>query len=485
MLKGATDKLYSVKDALSRPQDRPVFSAPKWEWKLALSFLLSMSLLGLRFYPAVLLVIIIMVNTWRRSRYHFMIQLLMFCGRFSLVNPHLLIIRRSDLLLVAGIAAAFIVRWHMKQYRRTIWLYLLYVVAVVSIAMTSIEVMTIQVRLMREYFGFIVFTVPLLIFLKKEFNASQFFRTVGVYALIMCCFFIIDSFILKGWVFIPDTPCMYGTPSFYHLIMEPFEIASLRKTPNGLMLLMFMAVPLLRFYRFNYWQWGLVLLAFAASRTMTTIAGLVLPYILLRGNARQAVKAMVICVVAVTGLYFVDNAIGSPMRIASTVQQFTNLDFDIEDREELSQLGSTRGAQIIPKMEALYEQNREWLGFGFIHPELSKSTAFQITNDLYSNIEFADENASMVEETHFSTILQIGYIGLIIQTVFYISLYFVIRRCRLRHIYLSALIATSVIGIGGLMGLNSIEALSVLAWAYAVVLLDYREQLKDDGKATA
>lgn len=467
---------------------RPFFKAPRTDWKEALIFLLSMSAMGLSFYPALLILVILMVRSFRRDRYHFMLQVLLFCGHFALAPVDLFPVKRADLLIVAGIAGLFLVRRRDPIVRRSFIAFLLYTLCLLWFAMQSIEEMTIQIRQMRENLSFVAYTVPLLFFAGSRFEARRFFQLAAVYSLVICVFYIIDGVFLKGWILIPASQSIYSQSTFYSPVFNPVDLTYFpRKYPQGLTLLALIVWPLQRVYRFSRKQWALVAVSFLTMRTITVLGGFVVQFLCFIGRGRKMVYAGLATGVLFIGLYFVDLAAGGFMRISSTVEQFAMLKV-AEDREDLAEFGTTRMAQIIPKMELLYEQNREWTGFGFIHPELSKNNSLQIFNDLYSNVEKANENPAFVEETHITTVLQIGYIGLIVQTLFYIYLYFLVRRCRLSGYYLSVLIFVSVAGFGGFAGLNHWQGLFLLSWAYAVVLLDHlgnpqkEESGEDDGR---
>lgn len=459
--------------AAAAPTSKPFFHAPRSDWKEALMFMLSMAAFGLEFYPAMLLAVIIMVRSFRRDRYQFMVQLLLFCGHFALVRMDIFPIKRSDLLLIAGFVGLFVIRKKDPMIRRTTIAFVVFIVCIVALSLFSVEEFSVQFRMMREEFSIVVFTVPLLIFAGREFKAGRFFQLIGVYSVILCVFYAIDGFIIRGWLLVPASPCPYGTSTFYNLIVNPLNITYFpRKYPQGIVFLSLLIYPLLHYYKFNRWQWASVGLAFLAMRTLTILAGFVITYLCFIGRGRKVVMAFLATLIAFVGLYFVDLASGGFMRIASTVEQFALLKV-AEDRDDLAEFGSSRMAQIIPKMELLYEQHREWIGFGFLHPDLTKKTSLQLFNDLYSDIEKANENPAAVEETHITAILQIGYIGLILQTAFYIVLYFIIRRCRLSSYYLTALIFSSIAGIGGFAGLNHSIGLFCPAWAFAVALLDH------------
>lgn len=456
-------------DAPLRREDRPAFHAEKSEWKKALWFLLTLSLAGLGLYPVLLLTLVLMIRSWRTDRYHFMMQVLLLMGYYGFLGPTEL--GRLDILLGVSAICFFLIPKRQPELRRALWCYALYAAVLFAIALTSIEIMTIQIRMMRLMLYFGVFIVPIYMFRDREFSAARFFHVLAVYALVICVFYIIDGMIFRGWVLLPALYSEYARSQFSDIIAMPFAFGYFpRKYPPGLYLLILLIYPLIHYFRFSWKQWLLVLLALITCRTMSLVSALIVAYLMFYGKASQVLKATVIAVVAIVGIFFLDKATGGFLRVASTVEQFTSLEANM-DREDLSELGSSRAAQIIPKMELLNEQHREWLGFGFIHPELSKSTAFQLTNDLYSDIEKSDENSTGVEETHFQTILYVGYLGLIAQTLFYFGLYYITRRLPLSKFYLCTLVGVEICGVGGFTNLNDHNGLFLLAWSFAAVIL--------------
>lgn len=456
-------------------EERPTLHAPKSDWMQALWFLLSLALVGLQLWPVLLLTFALMVKSWRKARYHFMIQLYLLCSISGFINVRFFSFR-TDILMIFAFFAFFAIPKRQIELRRTLWLFLAYAACLFAIALTSTELITIQLRMYRYMLYFFAFLVPLYIFRDREFSAKKFFETTAVYALIICAFYFLDGFVFRGWVMVPGTVSDYELSRFTAIIAAPFNFSYFpRKYPPGLFMLLLLIYPLIHFFRFDWKQWALVAFALLASRTMTLVSALVIPYLAFYGKAKQVIKASVVACVLLVALFYVDRATGSFMRVASTVEQFTNLEQNM-DREELAQFGSARMAQIIPKMEMLYEKHRQWLGFGFIHPTLSKSTSVQLSNDLYSDVEKSDENASgtSIEEAHFQTILSTGYLGLIIQTLFYFGLYFVVRRLPLAKYYLCTLVAIEIFGFGGFTTLNNSTGLLLAAWSYAVVLLAAR-----------
>ena len=462
---------------LSTTARRPVFSAPFSDWKRALLYMLTLSAVGLSFYPALLLALILLINSWRNDRYHFLLQLTILGGGYGLVANNQFPVHMSDLLFVVAIALVLILRKN-KMTNRVLWATLGYFVGMMVLAQFSVESMPVQFRLMRKYMLILCFLIPLLIFQRNDtFQISRFFQVMFTYSLIFCAFYIIDGFILNGWILLPKTHSVYHSV-FWDPAWAPFSLYFPRKYPPGLYILALCVYPIIYVYRLSWKQWLVVGGAMAACRTMTVIGGLIATYLLFQRKAKRVVLSMALAIIAMVGLYAIDSAAGGFLRISSTIDQFFTLE-TAKDVEDLAEFGSNRMAQVIPKMEMLYDQRRQWVGFGFIHPELSKNSAVQLTNDLYSDIEQADENVSNVEVTQVATILTIGYLGLILQALYYIALFFIMKPSRYAKYYLSTIVAFSIFGIGGFGGLNQDTSLLMIALCIGVVLLQHRQEEKE------
>lgn len=164
---------------------------------------------------------------------------------------------------------------------------------------------------------------------------------------------------------------------------------------------------------------------------------------------------------------------GGFLRIQSTFDQFVALDV-AQDEEDISEFGSGRIAQMIPKFEVLYDLDREWLGFGFLHPELTTNPKYMIYNEFYIDKTNSWEVVTGVEITQLQTVLDIGYIGFLCQLIFYLYLYYIIRHFRMAKYYLTVLVIISLWGLGGFAGLNTELGVLFLALSLAAIVLDER-----------
>ncbi|MBD5317259.1 MAG: hypothetical protein HDS11_06305 [Bacteroides sp.] len=449
-------------------------TAPRSTWMWAIGFLLSLSLTGLSLYPALLFTVFILLNRFVNDRTDFLVMLTILVTSPGFISRDVLPLNFIDPLLALSCIGMLVYRKNVMVKKVTIATFG-YVIFLLVMSTFSDETFSIQILTMRRYMSILVFILPLWVYANRRFDINELYRKVLVYTLIISAFYVLDGFIFKGWILLPGTFSQYETPStFWDLHWAPTVMKFPRKYPSGIYIIILAAYPLARNYKLRWWQWALIVGAFAAMRTMTVIAAFVLTYVTFQGRFKQFAKYFALATVGITILYFVDSSTGGYMRIESTVQQFAALN-ESQDSEELSEFGSTRMAQIIPKFEALAEQNCLLQGFGFIHPTKTTLPRYQIHNDLYSDISLADENAAYVEVTQFNTILHTGIIGLIVQTFFYVYLYFIIRR-RTDHagFYLSTIMMASIMGIGGFGGLTQDDSLPYVALALGACLLDAR-----------
>lgn len=450
-------------------------SLPEWGW--AVAFMVSMSLCGLKFPLGYVLLFVILLNRFVRDRYDLLIQLTIIFGRFSLIGNETFGVKPEDIALVLSVAALFVCR-RTPAMNKVFIATLLYMLGMFLIALTSEELMSVQIRTMRARWGMLYFMVPVLLFAGRDFDIKEALRRLFPYLIIMSAYYAIDGFILNGWVMLPFG--MQGIPeetmpesTFLHPLWQPLSFVFPRMDSHGLFLMSLGVFPLAHYYKLSRWQWVLIVLAFLASRTMTVTAGLVVTYVIFKGHGKKLLKYSLLGLLAVPLLYVVDKGTGGFMRVQSTIDQFATLGGDM-DETDMANFASGRGAQVLPKLDVLYEQDREWLGFGFLHPEYTKKAKFIIFNELYVEGASRQEVVTEVEVAPIQTILDMGYIGFIMQLTYFFGLYFLIRKLRYSKYYLSVLVCIFIFGISGYSGLNTPNGLILLGFAMGCVLVANR-----------
>lgn len=448
----------------------PTFRAPAVRWWQAIAYCLLVSLLGLRFYPILLPIVIFLIWRWRTDRYSFLVELMILMGDYALKANHVLPFKISDFALVAGVVGFCIYRKN-KVVKRISLAMLAYFAALFALASTSVESMSVQFVMMRNYMIIIAFFIPLLVFANRNFDWEKLMRVIVLHALVLCGFYVVDTFFFNGYVLLPGSWASSNYSTFYAPYVDVLSFALPRHYPYGLYWLLLCILPLTTgLIRFSWQQWTLIALALFASRTNSLLFALVVCFICFRPNLRQVAQYAVIGVAALVAGYFIDSATGRNLRLADNFDQFTSLDA-AQDEADLAEFGTGRMAQILPKWALLSEMDRLDVGFGFLHPTLTTNPIFQIRNDYYTDVSRADELATAVEVTQVQTILDCGYLGLLAQFAFYIGVYFIIRRLRYARYYLCAFVGVSVLGVGGFAGVTQRDGLLILSLALGAILL--------------
>lgn len=464
------------------------FTWREFMWPLA--FMLTMSMLGLRFPLAWLFLPIILLNRFKFDRYDLMIQLTIFLGGYSFMPK----INGVAMVITAISVTAIIILRKPPILKKTLIAIAAYFIALIIFASTSYESMSVQLQGIYVYMAIMWLFVPFMCFSGRDFDIKKFFRKVYIYALIACIFYIIDSVILGGLFLVPADPS-WGTfdivSTFDNPYIQPLSFNFIRRWPPGLYILILLVYPTARLFKLRPWMWIVILGAVLVSRTFTFTIALIVGYIFCRGTGKQLVIYTVSFLVAGVALYFIDGMLpettlegntdavtkSSTLRIKSQVDQFIDLDPSKADEETLAALGTGRGAQIIPKLELLFSMHREWIGLGFLSRDLTTSTRYRIDNELYSNPEEADEVATGVESTPFQIMLDIGFLGLIVHLLFFAALWLIVRRLRNSAYFLSVMLIFMLMGISGFSGLIRIDGLLWTSIVYAAVILNDKRSL--------
>ncbi len=446
----------------------PYFSAPSSDWWRAFGFLFACSLTGLNFYPALLLVAAILYDRWKKDRYFFLVELIIVCTGSGLIRYDLSI-KPCDFAFLFGVFGMVIYRKN-GLVRKITWAMLAYFAVLFILAFTSVEPMSNQIAMIRYYLLIIGFFIPLVTFADREFDFNRLLYVIVLHTLAICVFYVVDAFFFFGFILTPGSSA-WGTSTILH----PIIFYGLpRHYPYGLYWLLFLVVPInYKTLRLKWYYWVLILLALVTSRTNSMMFALLGCFIFIRPKFTQALKYVGLSIVLLGAVYVVDKPLGSPLRVAENIDQFAALR-NPDDIEAIAQFGTGRMAQILPKMELLYDLDREWIGLGFLNRLKTTNPIFQIDNILYIDSSKSEEVASGVEVTQIQTILDVGYLGFIIQLIFYIGVYFMIRRLPYSNYYLCLILGFELLGIGGFAGLNGMQfSLLILGLALGAIILNH------------
>ena len=456
------------------------WGAMKWP----LMFLLSLTMAGLRFPPGYILALIILINRYRNDKHEFVAYVTLMCGGYGFLTESSTFIKLEDVAFLISVIGIVVYRQPVRLRRVTI-LFLLYCAVIFGCACFSDESLSIQIRLMRTYFMFIFYMIPIMVFAKEEFHIRELFKPLLRLMIIVSIFYLIDVLILHGRFMVPGTKQLWQETTFWDPEVEPlmFDLI-LRKSSHGLLFLLLCTYPLCRFYKLRIWNWVVIIGAVLTTLTMAFIAGLVAGMVLFQPNRKLKTRIIVLSIVLLGGLYVIDPAPKkkgeeSPMRIKSTIEQFIALT-TAEDDEDLAAFASGRGAQAIPKLELLNTYGKTWTGLGFLHPDLTTDTRYIIDNELYVDIEQSEEVAAQIEMFPLNIYLQTGIIGFVANAVFFIGLYFIIRKWEYSQWYLSTLVCLWVMGIGGITGWANTMSLFMLALPFAASWLSSRQKFEKE-----
>lgn len=443
-----------------------------------LFFLLSMSLTGLKFPLGYLFVAIILINRFREDKYDFIIMLTLFFGGYGLTGQDTFgPLKMPDVALAVSLIALFVYR-KTGLVRKACIGWALYLAGILILASFSEESMSVQLRTIRNYLTFIYFLIPLVVFSGMEFDFDKFTAKLFPFALILCTFYIIDGFILNGFVFLPRTS-IAGAESestFFNPIMHPLSGPLVRKYAPGLYMMLLCVYPLAKTYKLRWWQWLLFIGALAACRTFTVILGFVIGYFVCVLTWRTMLKYALIAVCAFGALYYVDGLIPtkdaheSALRIKSSIDQIIELG-EVQDDVDLADFGSGRFGQMLPKLEMAREYDRQLTGLGFLHAELTTNTKYILINEYYINAEKSEETAVGVEIEPVQVYINMGYLGLALYFAYFIAMYVIVRRKRYSLYFLSLLVMSFVDGLGAYGGLTVPVGLLLCALCFAVVIM--------------
>lgn len=463
-------------------------------WPLA--FMLSLSMIGLKFPLGYLLAPVILVNRFMKDRYDFLIMTTIFLGGYNLFSGDDIHFQLYNLTAIVSFIAFVSVKRDALLRKITIGIFA-YAACLVALCLISEESLRSQIHGLRDYLLICYLFFPIMAFSGKDFDIRELFRRLILYTLIFCWFDVIDSLVLGGFILLPeDMAGWYGESTFLHPIISPIHGFFIRKFTLSLALMSLCLFPVVKYYKLGRWMWIAVAGAILVCKGFSLVLGVLVVYFLLQGSYKRMMQFGIAAVLLLVTGYFVDGAISkgysvpisgddmgdtefvsfgqSRLRIKSQIDQIIEgLSGDV-DLETAAALGSGRGAQIIPKVELLYDLGRQWTGFGFLSRENTTNRKYIIENDLYMGITGEEEVATGVESVPVQIFLSIGYIGLIIHVAFFVWLWWLIRRYKYVNYYLSCAGFFLIVGITGFGGWITYYSLTLIGISYAAAIMAQR-----------
>lgn len=455
------------------------------DYRWPLIFLVSMSMMGLRFPLGYLLVPIILISSFRRDRYDFVIMLSLFFGGFGMIGESTMPVKPWDLGFVASIIGVLVLRKNMFE-KKVVWMTVIYGALLIFLATFSDESIMVQFRTIRNYLFFFYFIIPIIIFRRQKFDIKEFFIHLMPFIVILFCYYVLDCYIFNGHFMLPCTYIWEGEEStFYNPCYYGFGFFP-RIYPPGLFPAALAVYPIARFYKLPGWQWILSLFVLGATKTFTVISGLIAEYVIAMPNVKKTLRYAGFAFAFIGLLYLIDSALPlhgetqeSTFRIYSSVKQITNLT-SVQDDEDLAELGSGRLGQALPKFELIDELGKHATGLGFLHAELTTNPKYIIDNPFYLDTSRSEEVATGIEVEPLQVYLAAGYIGLIIHFAYIFMTYYFVRRFRYSFYYVTVLFALFWFGLGGFAPLNGPDGLILCSLAFSIVYLDQRSHDEEE-----
>lgn len=466
-------------DGKAERPGKQYFSASANEWLWGVIYMLSLTLTGLAMPLGNLLVVLCLIREYQRDRSGFLFMLLLAVGDYAISAPkYQWGVNASYLIAIVSVIGFCIIR-KTPVIKKTIVAFTAYVVVVSFIAFGfGAELMTYQWKPMTGFFAFCFFVIPLLVFYDKEtFDIHAFWKKGFILMLIMSVFYIIDGYILCGWVMVPCSFIDYDAdPSTWlHPYTRGFLAEATRKYPPGIYAYALLIYPLARYYKLRWYHWLMVIGALMASRTSSTMFAWIIGFVLAQGSLKKYGRYLIIAIVGVSALYFVDDAMGydendySTLRVAYMINQLTDLT-NVEDDEDLSEAGTGRMAQAIPAVEMTFANDREWTGYGFVNP-LTDNPDLQMYCDLIENPLLRVRAVNDVEITPVRVFVSLGWIGLAVWFIFVFGVYRIIRHLKMAGYYLNVAIILMIYGVGGFDSWFTAPGVLIGGLAYGIVLL--------------
>lgn len=486
---GRSDAADDASAAAALPADNEVgtraksyFDISPREWLWDTLFMLSLSLTGLAMPLGNLLVIILLIREFKIDREGFIVKLMLTLGGYAITSPNTQwLVNVMFLLFPAAFFAMAILR-KPPLVKKTVTAYLLFAaVTVVMSVLWGVEGLYTQLRQMMQYLSFCFFAIPLVTFSGESFDIHKMWKKLFSLMIIMSAFYILDGFIVKGWLFVPCSWIDYegSASTWMSPIIRGIGGVAPRKFHPGLYPMAMLVYPIAKYYKLRWWQWALVLGAFGACRTASVIFGLVIGLILAQGTFKKYLIYLLSTVALVTVLYFVDDSMGyteeseqSTMRIASTVNQFFSLS-EMEDEEDLSEAGTGRMAQVIPSWEYIFDTDREMVGFGFVNND-TENPYLIVESEFVKNPEFKYQAVTNVEITYARQFFQFGLIGLIVWLGFMFGIYWIIRHLGYAQYYINVLIVLMIFSLAQIDVLTASQGMFILAMTYTSILLNHK-----------
>lgn len=452
--------------------------------------MLSATMIGLHFPLGYILIIVVLINRWKKDRYDFIIQATLFAGGYSLFSAPIDLFIPLDKIIFVLCIILMLVYKHTNIERRIAYLMFAYAISMLIFCFVSEVSIKHQYTYLISWLFPLFYIIPYLSFENKEFEMKTFLRKVFPYFFILCVYFILDGYIICGHLFIPrDLTGMYfqNIPTFYNLNIHPFSFSSVRIMPHAIIIIVICIYGVVRYYKLSILQICIVFLALMACRTFTFYAGILFTWVFATPDVKNRLKIFIIGVISVTFLFFIDTepeltsyeqGYQSLFRVKSTIKQFEDL-AKAEDEEDYSKFASNRLFVAIPAITNMYQMNKEWYGVGLIQgTDINKK--FVIENTVLEDTSDHREVAmNDIEIELLRVFISVGILGTFIHLLFFFLIWWTVRKIPDSGLLLCTIIGFTVMGFGGYAGLARTGSTLIIALEIAVILLNSPRPIKN------
>lgn len=454
------------------------------QWRMPVVFMLTLALCGLQFFPAFFFLIVLLVREYRADRYSFTVMLMLSLGCYGITNQATFFVKTFDLILAASLTL-FLLMHKTPIVRKLMWLCVAYGVALCIIAMYSVESFFIQFLSIRTYVAICCFIIPVGIFAGRNFEMEKFFEALMPFVLLMCGFYAIDAFIIKGNILVPKTFAWGADSTILHPLLNPFSTTIFRKYPPGMIFVAVASYPILRYYSLNWRQWSVVILGLLATTTFTVILPFLLLYCIAKGLGKYIFVSVGTFIALFALAYIVDSILPmhttedgleqSTFRIKSSINQFVKLK-STTDAEELAKFGSGRMAQLLPNLQLVSDEGKELTGLGFLHEDYTKIARYKIVNVFFTDISQNEIMAGVIEINPAQIYVFAGIAGLVVVYGFYFCTYWLLRRLRYRGLYYCTLFLVLFMSLGNYATVSNISSIVSMGFTLGLVCLANRPE---------
>jgi hypothetical protein len=432
-------------------------------------FLLSLSIVGSG-VPIVgqIAAFAILLYTHSKNLHEFLIQILIQLGawNFFKVDDFFYIFKTYDFLIVLMIISFAITSFYGVLGKVKI-LVVTFLFFLVLIMINTGKPLIPQLNEFRHFLGILFFTIPLVLFKKKEFSLERFFHILTKYSIviaIMICIQAIASTSIFFWFsegYKEGQKLNYSTPFFGRVYPIPHFI-----------------ITLCLYYRnFVKFSKSIILLftvAFFVSLTNTlwvSIIALLYLKVLIR-DFRKFIRLSIFGIFMFFILFYVDyKAPDMDLRIYSSFERMNNA----ITNKNYEQLGTGRMDQVFVGMAYIEKNDLEFKGMGLYNANTAPTKLF--SNERYDSYTENERFIGHIEITDVSLWVKLGYLAVLLVYFFHFVMINFFKKISIHYLWLSEITLFCILmGVGGFFGLVAFETNMIIGLIIGILILEAKDK---------